>query len=108
VDHLRGHRAFTVGRDVVHVSVVTRAELFAGHATDEARVTTLLEPFRELPIDRTISERAGRIRRTTSIVMPDALIAGTALEHGLTLITRNMRQFEGVKGLRVRSPAGEP
>lgn len=108
VDHLRGHQAFAVGRDIVHVSVVTRAELFAGHATDESRVSMLLEPFREIPIDRAVAERAGRIRRASSILMPDALIAGTALEHGLTLITRNRGHFEGVKGLRLRAPTGDP
>lgn len=108
VDHLRGHRAFTPGRDVVHYSVVTRAELFAGRGTDESRVTTLLEPFRELPIDRVIAERAGRIRRTKAILMPDALVASTALEHGLTLITRNLGDFDGVKGLRLRAPASDP
>jgi predicted nucleic acid-binding protein len=104
VDHLRGHRALLAGRDTVHYSVVTRAELFAGRSTDEARVSTLLAPFRELPVDRAIAERAGRLRRRTTILTPDALIAATALEHRLLLVTRNLRHFESVKGLRLRTP----
>jgi len=35
---------------------------------------------------------------------PDALIAATALEHGLALVTRNRRDFERVHGLRVLDP----
>jgi predicted nucleic acid-binding protein len=108
VDHLRGHRALATGRDVVHYSVVTRCELVAGRATDESRVVMVLSPFRELAVDRSIAERAGRLRRTTGILMVDALIAATALEHRLTLVTRNDRQFSVVPGLRVRVPAGDP
>jgi toxin FitB len=35
--------------------------------------------------------------------MPDALIAATALEHGLSLATRNHRHFQPVQGLRLRA-----
>ena len=103
VDHLRGHRRFVRGRDEVHVSTISRAELYSGRGTEERRVRQLLEPMTELPIDRSVPERAGRLRRTVSIRQPDALIAATALEHRLTLVTRNVRDFNGVKGLRVRT-----
>jgi len=103
VDHLRGHRRFVRGPDEVHVSTISRAELYSGRGTEERRVRQLLEPMTELPIDRSVPERAGRLRRTVSIRQPDALIAATALEHRLTLVTRNVRDFNGVKGLRVRA-----
>ena len=103
VDHLRGHRRFVRGQDETHVSAVTRAELFSGRGAEERRIRRLLEPMTELPVDRPIAERAGRVRRTLHIRLPDALIAATALEHRLTLVTRNVRDFNGVKGLRIRS-----
>jgi toxin FitB len=102
VDHLRGHRRFSAGTDDVHVSAVTRAELFSGRGAEERRIRRLLDPMTELPVDAAIAERAGRLRRGTLLRLPDALIAATALEHRLTLVTRNVRDFEGVKGLKVR------
>jgi hypothetical protein len=106
VDHLRGARRLPVGQDAVHYSVVTRAELFAGRGTEEDRVRLLLAPFRELPVDARVAERAGRLQRGSSIRMADALIAATALEHGCALVTRNASDFEGVEGLAVRAPSG--
>jgi len=104
VDHLRGARRLRPGRHRLHYSVVTRCELFAGRGTDEGVVRILLAPFRELPVDRGVAERAGRIRREAGVRTPDALIAATALEHRLTLVTRNVRDFERVPGLRISDP----
>ena len=86
-------------------SVITRCELFAGRSAEEESLALLLSPFTELPVDRSIAERAGRLRRTTGIRTPDALIAGTALELGLGLMTRNTGDFTRVPGLRVVSPS---
>ena len=77
IDHLRGHRSLALGRHRLHYSVITRAELFAGTAAT-AIVSDLLGPLRELPVDRSIAERAGRIRRESDVRLPDALIAATA------------------------------
>ncbi len=102
IDHLRGAVALAPGRHRLHYSVVTRAELFAGNtATDLS--SQLLAPFRELSVDRAVAERAGRIARESGVRLPDALIAATALEHGLGLVTRNRKHFEPIRGLRLRT-----
>ena len=104
IDHLRGAREFVAGNDAVSYSTVTRCELFAGRSVDEAVVQTLLAPFRELDVDRTVAEKAGRLRCEMGLRTPDALIAATALVHGLALVTRNSRDFSPVPDLVMQSP----
>jgi len=104
IDHLRGRRRFEPRGDRVHYSVLTRAELFAGQASDEGVVQRLLSPFQEVDVGRAIAEEAGRIRRATRIPLPDAVIAATSKILGLTLLTRNRRDFERVPGLKLRAP----
>ncbi len=105
IDHLRGFRELRPGRNRLHYSVVTRCELFSGTVETE-RIQKLLGSFRELTVDRAVAERAGRIRREVRIGTPDALIAATAIEHRMTLVTRNLRHFEAVRQLRIRQPRG--
>jgi toxin FitB len=104
VDHLRGVHRLRPGGDSISYSVVTRCELFAGTPEQEDAVRLVLSPFRELIVDRQIAETAGSVRRTSGVRTPDALIAATALVRGLTLVTRNRRDFERVPRLRVRAP----
>ena len=61
----------------------------------------------ELLVDHLRGRRvlsAGLTRRDTGIATPDALIAATALMHGIPLMTRNRRHFDRVAGLRVVTP----
>ena len=104
IDHLRGARRLPPPPGRGCYSSVTRCELFAGRYVDEDVVRRLLAPFAELPVERFVAERAGRIRRDTGVRVPDALIAATALEHGLELWTRNARDFARVPGLTARPP----
>ena len=105
IDHLRAFRRLDAREERLAYSVVTRAELFSGREADRDGIELLLAPFSEHPVDRAIAERAGLVRRTAQLALPDALIAATALERGLELMTRNFGHFERVDGLSLRSPA---
>lgn len=104
IDHLRGARALTRATQDAWYSVLTRCELFAGRDTEEERVVRLLASHNEIEVDRAIAERAGRLRREIRLGFADAVIAATALERGLVLVTRNERDFVRVPGLRLRAP----
>ena len=56
---------------------------------------------RILPLTRSIAERWGNLEAQRQqmghpLQVPDGQIAATALEHGLTIVTRNVRDFEGL------------
>src|SRR6266508_3344321 len=104
VDHLRGAREFRFGGDSVYYSTISRCELFAGPEHQEPAVVKLLAPFRSLAVDSRVAEVGGTIRRETGILTPDALIAATAIVHGLSLLTRNRRDFDRVPRLRLTAP----
>ena len=66
----------------------------------------LLRTLKVLPFDSRAGEMAARLRyqleRAGEKIGPlDTLIAGTALAHGATLVTRNVREFSRVQGLRI-------
>jgi predicted nucleic acid-binding protein len=49
---------------------------------------------RILPISSAVAERWGRINVPDALPVIDGLLAATALEHKLTLVTRNVRDVE--------------
>ena len=46
----------------------------------------------------------GAIRLQYKIKLPDAIIAATALEYALKLVTRNVADFNSIEGLNVVNP----
>jgi tRNA(fMet)-specific endonuclease VapC len=96
------------------VSMVTVYELFCGLAKaqhpDEERekVQRFVSAVMELPLDRAAAEHAANVRaeleRQGTVIGPyDLLIAGQAMAGGLTLVTKNVREFQRVNGLKLES-----
>jgi predicted nucleic acid-binding protein len=76
------------------LSVITRAEVLAGFGSEEAvAAASLLDRFPTLGIDLPVADLAARLRREQRWKMPDAFQAALAQYHGLTLATRNTRDF---------------
>ena len=67
--------------------------------------TALKFAGRILPIDETIAEVWGKIYYVRNVPVVDGLLAATAMVHGMTLVTRNVSDAEGL-GARVFDPFG--
>ena len=108
--------------DVVATTIVTRIEILRGRfdallkAADgeqlqlaQRRLLTAerdLARFVILPIDSASASRFDELRRQKKlrkIGRADLLIAGIALAHGATLVTRNLRHFRQVPGLKLEN-----
>lgn len=75
-------------------------------ARREAQYEQFLSVIEVLPFDEVVGRKAAELRhsleRKGEAIGPlDTLIAGTALAHGATLVTRNVREFERIPGLKV-------
>jgi len=81
-----------------------RAELEAWIETD----LSILFSGRILSVTRSIAERWGVLEVQRQLAgrplnVPDGLIAATALEHGLKLVTRNVKDFDQL-GIEIFNP----
>lgn len=98
----------------VFISTITYHELYYGalHSGNPDRHFKLLETLTDtvtvLPFTRSSATRSAEVReslaaRGTPIGPLDTLIAGHSLEHELTLVTGNTREFSRVEGLRLEN-----
>lgn len=60
-----------------------------------------------LPVTQAIAERWGRLNAPDPLPVIDGLLAATALEHDLTLVTRNVRDVER-SGVYLLNPFSTP
>lgn len=89
------------------VSVVTRIEVLGYHRLTQEDKTDLLAFLvggRELALDHAVAQTAVQLRQQRRMGLGDAIIAATALVHGLPLVTRNVDDFKHVENLKLVNP----
>lgn len=101
-----------------YVSVITLAELKHGvrRADTPQRafkrqqfLDEVMLAFIILPVTAEIALKAGELDaelelQGAALDIADIIIAATALEHNLSVLTRNTRHFERIRGLRMLTP----
>ena len=115
IDHLRKEKNALYFLDtalekgsLLFLSVVSRAEIYAGmrKGEDEA-ICSLFEIIKPVNVDATIADKAGEFLRKFSkshaLNIGDAIIAATASEMELSLVTRNLKHYP-MKDVSVLKP----
>lgn len=120
--HPRVAERFGAATDVIAITVVTRIEVLQGRfdfvlkAADGeqlrrahvwlAQAERDLEKLLVVPIDEAAADEFDRLRqdkKLKKIGRADLLIACIALAHGATLVTRNLRHFRQIPGLKLEN-----
>jgi len=89
------------------VASVTQIEVygFKGLMPEEnATLDILFRRLKVYPLDEAVIWRAIGLRQECRMGLGDAIIAATALVHGLPLVTRNVDDFKHVGNLKLVNP----
>ena len=90
------------------ISVITQIELFSSpnsSAEESAQLAHFVKAATIFNVlDKSIVQQTIAVRRQRKIKTPDAIIAATALCQELTLLTRNTKDFQHIKGLSLLNP----
>jgi predicted nucleic acid-binding protein len=92
--------------EVPNISVITQIEVLGYKTTPEA--SALLNNFVKdsvvIGLSNEIVEQTIEIRKNNKIKVPDSIIASSALAENMILISRNTKDFNKIKGLKVLNP----
>lgn len=115
ISHLFANRLPTGGEffvknvidEAFNISVIVEIEVLTNHEIPDKM--PLIEDFISLatilPVDSGVTKKAIELRRNyTKLKLGDAIIAATALEHKLSLITNNVKDFKNIVGLIIVDP----
>ena len=114
IDYLRNFKPAVdffesiIKREDIYFSAITEAELLAGKENEDAgkreKLLRLLYSWNKIPVDNPSVILAGDLSRQYGIAIPDAIIASTALTSNAVFITKNIRHFDSIPKLRIKSP----
>lgn len=95
------------GNSRICFSVITEIELFSwktATAFDFDLVNMFVDMSLLFDLKKDIRKNASELRRQYDLELPDAIIAATAVFHGLTLITDNTTNFAEIENLSLLNP----
>lgn len=91
---------------VPNVSVITKIEVLGFNAPEEHSLllVNFMNDATVLDLTSNVVDASIDIRKKHKTKLPDAIIAATAIVHGLILITRNTTDFKNITDLQSIDP----
>jgi predicted nucleic acid-binding protein len=89
------------------ISVITEIELLCWKTPSDKDLKVLhnfIDDAMVFELEKEIKLKTAEIRKAHKIKLPDAIIAATALAYDLTLLTRNVSDFNDIEGLNLINP----
>ena len=89
------------------ISVINEIELLCwkSHSEkDEIILRSFIQDAIIIELETSIKLKTAEIRKSTKLKLPDAIIAATAIEFDLILLTRNVSDFNKIPSLKFINP----
>jgi len=111
--HTKGSEAVSnfisdiIAKQGFNLSILTKIEFLGWEKhTPEGfqKCRRLIELANVYVVDEDVAEQAIELKRRSKIKLADTVIAATALVNNLKLVTRNVDDYKGVKGLEIFNP----
>lgn len=113
IDYLRGYQPAikffeSLDHQTVLFSAITETELIAGKecsdTNNKERLLRLLNCFEKIFVTNQIAVLAGDICREYETWIADSIIAATAILTKSELLTKNLKDFQKIRDLKVKVP----
>lgn len=92
--------------DIPVISVITVIEVLGYKTSKEAEklLSGFIKDSIVIELSEKVVQNSIKLRKEHKIKIPDAIIAASAITSDLKLITRNIKDFAGIKGIEVINP----
>jgi toxin FitB len=92
------------------VSVISYIEVLGYHkltAEDRQFLEQFFQTAERLPLSETVVQWAVKLRQRRKMSLGDSIVAGTAIAHERTLVTRNTDDFRWIEEIKLLDPLAE-
>jgi predicted nucleic acid-binding protein len=114
IDYLRGKKEskeliiYLLENSKCYLTPINIAEIYSGKDLSDPQkefiIDNFLKNFNLILLDKEISKTAGSLRRKYNLPLADAFIGAVSLIYNLILITRNIKDFHKIIGLKIFIP----
>lgn len=97
----------TIFRNSFNISTITKIEVLGWHkipSAEKQKLNRFIGNAHIFYVDEAIEEKSILLKQNQKMTSPDAIIAATATINDLILLTRNVRDFKKVTGLKIFNP----
>ena len=113
IDYLRGFsdtRTFLFNlkeQGYLMISTINVVEIYSGRDIKNSKkrkiIDDFINEFKIIPLEEDIAKQAGIIRMKYQTPFADAIIAATAINSHFSLVTKNIKHFSKIKGLKLKT-----
>lgn len=100
-------RVATIFRSSFNISTITKIEVLGWHkipSAEKQKLNRFMANAEVFYVDEAVEAKSISLKQSQKMTSPDAIIAATATLHDLILLTRNVKDFKKVPGLKIFNP----